>query len=763
MKRGTSKFLWNSILCFLLLTGSFLAVEQIWGNAAPSYGRVLLPVFVAMGCLLVIYGALAERKVASFLHGLLWLLLLGYTGFHGYFSGFQALVYQWLQGVSQEQGKGIQWVMTEVSYRNREAVTILLLFLLAEGIRLIVFQRNLALCGIYGLFWIIMTLSSGSFTSLIAALFLAGFLGVWMLKKGEFITVRTYVWTGGITLCLLAAALLVSPKSWEGFGQLKADLKQNLFEIRYGKTSLPEGNLRQSGLLNESDEEMLQVQTKQEKSLYLRGYAGGAYEDGCFVELPEAAYGGKNTGILSWLEKRNFSPQLQTAFYESQTKEAPEQNLLQIQVKGASRYYVYAPVSTKEVLHGEVAGKRDAGWKGKGLFGAGKYVLTEISGLKPAELMVLDGWVSEPETEEQQEYLEAEAVYREFVYENYTVIEEGLYDFLEEMFWKEYTPEADSIYSALSHVREVLENRVSYTRTAPEIPEGEEPVEWFLKTGREGNAVMYAAATTLALRAHGIPARYVEGYYLSEGAAAAGENGTVTLTGQDAHAWTEVYFDGIGWLPVDTTPGYYYNAVMLQQMVGTPDAVRKTMALENTSFEAQQTTGLEEGLNSRYEPEPEKKGGMLIFRGVLGIVILLLSLLVALAEIIGIFQIFLRKRQYERAKPQEQVYRLKRAIYYALELRGINARLGCDTEETDEEISRQIREVREGEYKRVCEILEKSYYGGVEPEIYEKRTLWLFLRKLAFSEEGLNFGKRFRLKYGFLKIPLAMEKKSGQV
>ena len=30
---------------------------------------------------------------------------------------------------------------------------------------------------------------------------------------------------------------------------------------------------------------------------------------------------------------------------------------------------------------------------------------------------------------------------------------------------------------------------------------------------------------------------------------------------------TEVYFDGIGWLPVDATPGFYYDNVTLQQMV----------------------------------------------------------------------------------------------------------------------------------------------------------------------------------------------------
>ena len=46
----------------------------------------------------------------------------------------------------------------------------------------------------------------------------------------------------------------------------------------------------------------------------------------------------------------------------------------------------------------------------------------------------------------------------------------------------------------------------------------------------------------------GLPARYVEGYSLH---AAPGES--VVLTGEDAHAWVEVYFNGVGWLTFDPT------------------------------------------------------------------------------------------------------------------------------------------------------------------------------------------------------------------
>ena len=46
------------------------------------------------------------------------------------------------------------------------------------------------------------------------------------------------------------------------------------------------------------------------------------------------------------------------------------------------------------------------------------------------------------------------------------------------------------------------------------MPEGQDPLQWFLTTSRIGNQMLYASAAVEAFRAHGIPARYVEGYYL---------------------------------------------------------------------------------------------------------------------------------------------------------------------------------------------------------------------------------------------------------
>ena len=67
----------------------------------------------------------------------------------------------------------------------------------------------------------------------------------------------------------------------------------------------------------------------------------------------------------------------------------------------------------------------------------------------------------------------------------------------------------------------------------------------------------YATLATLLLRSCGIPARYVEGYVITPSQAEAlSEGETLKLTQRNAHAWTEYYLDGVGWIPYDTTPGY---------------------------------------------------------------------------------------------------------------------------------------------------------------------------------------------------------------
>ena len=92
-----------------------------------------------------------------------------------------------------------------------------------------------------------------------------------------------------------------------------------------------------------------------------------------------------------------------------------------------------------------------------------------------------------------------------------------------------------------------------------EMTEPTAVVEFLTKT-RRGYCVQFASALTLMLRSVGIPARYCEGFIVSnfkvDAEADAGLKYKSDVLDSDAHAWVEVYYDGMGWVQYEATPPY---------------------------------------------------------------------------------------------------------------------------------------------------------------------------------------------------------------
>jgi transglutaminase-like putative cysteine protease len=83
------------------------------------------------------------------------------------------------------------------------------------------------------------------------------------------------------------------------------------------------------------------------------------------------------------------------------------------------------------------------------------------------------------------------------------------------------------------------------------IVAGRDPLLVFLLERREGHCEYFASAMTLLARAQGIPARLVTGYRVVE------RNpfgGYAIVRERHAHAWTEAYLDGRGWVTLDPSP-----------------------------------------------------------------------------------------------------------------------------------------------------------------------------------------------------------------
>lgn len=106
-------------------------------------------------------------------------------------------------------------------------------------------------------------------------------------------------------------------------------------------------------------------------------------------------------------------------------------------------------------------------------------------------------------------------------------------------------------YEKAMNIARYLKKNYTYSLDVSDPVPGVDFCAHFLLAEKKGYCTYFATAMTLLCRMNGIPARYVTGYT----ARLPAEGGEKVLTGEDAHAWTEIYLNGFGWLTVDATPG----------------------------------------------------------------------------------------------------------------------------------------------------------------------------------------------------------------
>jgi transglutaminase-like putative cysteine protease len=105
----------------------------------------------------------------------------------------------------------------------------------------------------------------------------------------------------------------------------------------------------------------------------------------------------------------------------------------------------------------------------------------------------------------------------------------------------------DQVLAILSHFSRANGFRYSL-ETGPETT-GSAIVDFVIEN-KLGYCVQYASAMAWLVREAGLPSRVAVGF--TRGSERA-EN-TYILTNHNLHAWTEVYFEGFGWVPFDPTP-----------------------------------------------------------------------------------------------------------------------------------------------------------------------------------------------------------------
>lgn len=132
----------------------------------------------------------------------------------------------------------------------------------------------------------------------------------------------------------------------------KQGVKDGVEEFRYGRDTLPKGNLSKAAGLQHGEEERLQIHMDTPQELYLRGFVGGTYTGTSWEPVDASAYQGEYEGMLQWLETENFSPLSQYDRYEELTRNNQEQSLTRTEVTvkntGTYRKCMYLPTTVSE-------------------------------------------------------------------------------------------------------------------------------------------------------------------------------------------------------------------------------------------------------------------------------------------------------------------------------------------------------------------------------------------------------------------------------
>jgi hypothetical protein len=184
---------------------------------------------------------------------------------------------------------------------------------------------------------------------------------------------------------------------------------------------------------------------------------------------------------------------------------------------------------------------------------------------------------------------------------------------------------------------------------------GVEAIAAFLRS-REGYCVHFASTMAVMARMIGIPARVAVGF--TQGRQDANGDNIVSL--HDSHAWPELYFQGVGWVPLEPTPdgsrtvkpSFTEGAGVPNTPGGTPGATPTAQPTDNAGL-----TGSERRARADVAPEFQDQptggptGGSVDVSGrqlpILPFVIAFVVLLVALVPMLA--RTWVRRRRWRLA------------------------------------------------------------------------------------------------------------------
>lgn len=389
----------------------------------------------------------------------------------------------------------------------------------------------------------------GLYPSIFAAVALAISV-IGLLVVGNGYTLKA---AAGLAVCAAVIAAAIAPCAVyvgsDGVREFRQAIFDSVEKTTYGNDSLPEGRLQNAGGMNASDTVRLEVTVpSQTPTLYLKGFVGSEFSGNMWQPTDKNVYVQNGwQGISDWFEEEGF-PSLQ---YSRYLELGGNSNRYSVSVEniGAKRKYVYAPYAV--LSHSAGSPYFDLNLRGKNR----KYSYIIAGGDASGERVTQASWLlsGDNRTAAMDAYLSKEGEYRAFAYDAYSSVDGKTAQIIVDRIGES---EATSINTVTQLMRAYFLDAYTYSETPDKI-DGDFMSDFFGGKIINANSAYFATAATHIFRLYGFAARYAEGYLVRTDDGADDSEHAIAVTDKDAHAWAEVYFDGIGWLPIEVTPTFF--------------------------------------------------------------------------------------------------------------------------------------------------------------------------------------------------------------
>lgn len=326
----------------------------------------------------------------------------------------------------------------------------------------------------------------------------------------------------------------------------------------------------------------------------------------------------------------------------------------------------------------------------------------------------------------------------------------------------------------VDYVRDYLATHTEYSLSSAKLPSSTEFTDFFINQQGHGNSAHYATAAAVLLRSAGIPARYVEGYYLPSNIIGGSEklqNGDrkIDITDEYAHAWIEIYYDHYGWVPVEVTPGFYSDSFadtakqienkQQQQQKEEQKSSEQVMdknpdeTIPQYRLDVDQSGETKEIIKEKKKKEQQQKANYIVLISVAAAV----AVLIALFVIITLIRKRKLKQSLKKGDAATRMFALYRYFERLLKFDGIDISHAGSYSAAKQQIKDSTKYINPENVDKVFDLFIKAGFANTqisEDDCAEAKQIVLKYADYVYNQEGVKALKRFcrRISFNFIKV-----------